>query len=368
MYDMKKNPGIHTLVSAIIFLFVLNYTFPQNQNDLKGLDIRINEYLSGLAAADQFSGSVLVAAGGKVLFSQGYNLANREHGIPNTPGTKYRLGSLSMQFTAMAVMILQEQGRLRVHDFIARYIPDCPPSWHGITIHHLLTHSSGIPGFEYFPDNLYFERLPTNVEKTIERFKYNNLLFAPGSDFSFSSSGYVLLGYIIEKVTGESYENVLKHYIFDPLGMKNTGYDHPRVILRDRAQGYTIENETLLNAIHFAMDTPFSAGALYSTVEDLFIWDHILSSTKLISENSLNAMFSKQVPVADNGYGYGWRVRRMYNRNLVDHNGVISGFQSNFYRFPNEKISIISLSNFEFSNLSRINTDLAALIFDAKLN
>lgn len=365
---MKNNTRIQRLVSLVIFLFVMNYALPQNKYYTEGLDTKIDEYLTGLAASDQFSGSVLVAVDGKVLISLGYNMANREHQIPNTPKTKYRLGSLTKQFTSMAVMILQEKGKLRVHDFIVRYIPDCPPSWHLITIHHLLTHSSGIPGFEYFPDNLYFERLPTTVDKTIERFKHNALLFAPGSDFSYSSSGYVLLGRIVEQVTGEPYEDVLKQYIFNPLGMENTGYDHPRTIIQDRAQGYSIENETLLNAIHFEMDTPFSAGALYSTVEDLFIWDQALFTTSLVSKVTLDTMFYKQIPIAGYGYGYGWRVREMYNRNLVDHNGVISGFRSNFYRFPDEKVCIISLSNFEFSNLTKINSDLAALIFNEKSN
>ena len=192
-------------------------------------------------------------------------------------------------------------------------------------------------------------------------------MFSPGAEFGYSSSGFVLLGYIIEQVTGKSYEKVINQYIFDPLEMKNSGYDHPRTILKHRAAGYSGENQRLLNAIHFEMDTPHAAGALYSTVEDLLLWDQALYTTRLLSKKTLDTIFTEHVKLGEEwGYGYGWNIGQLLNRRLVFHSGVISGFRAHLFRFPDEKIFIISLSNCEQVNLFKINESLAAILFNEK--
>lgn len=188
-------------------------------------------------------------------------------------------------------------------------------------------------------------------------------MFGPGTDWGYSSSGYVLLGYIIEQVTGKTYEEVIDQYIFEPLEMKNSGYDHPRTILKNRATGYGREKEVFLNAIHFEMDTPHAAGALYSTIEDLFLWDQALYTTRLVSQETLDIIFTQH---AQSGYGYGWFVGEFLKRNRVGHSGGISGFRTNYYRFPDEKACIIALSNFEQVNIFKINENLAAILFNEK--
>jgi CubicO group peptidase (beta-lactamase class C family) len=351
-----------TLLNTVLIFFAIhNCVFAQDKS------AKIDELMQRYHDYGQFDGAVLVAEDGKVVFKKGYGLANKEWDIPNDPDTKFRIASITKQITAMAIMILQEEGKLHVHDSICKYVPECPEAWKDITIHHLLTNTSGIPNFQNFPDNDQYERLPITVEKTVERFKYKELMFSPGTQFGYSSSGFVLLGYIIEQVTGKSYEDVINQYIFEPLEMKNSGYDHPRTVLIKRASGYAQEGNITQNAIHFEMDTPHAAGALYSTVEDLFLWDKALYTTRLIAIKTLDSIFTEYVKLGEEwGYGYGWFIGQLFNRKLALHQGSIAGFRAHLFRFPDEKAFIISLSNCEQVNLFKINEGIAAIIFDEK--
>jgi CubicO group peptidase (beta-lactamase class C family) len=349
------------LTTVSIYLLFQNHVLAQDKS------ANIDDLLQRYHNYGQFDGAVLVAEDGEVIFKKGYGYANREWDVLNEPDTKFRIGSITKQITAMAIMILQEKGKLSVYDSICKYVPDCPTVWKDITIHHLLTNTSGIENFQDFPDNLQYERLPTTVENTVARFKDKELMFRPGTEFGYSSSGYVLLGYIIEQVTGKSYEQVIKQSIFEPLQMKNSGYDHPQTILKHRAAGYAQKGQTALNAVHFEMDTPHAAGALYSTVEDLFLWDQALYTEQLVSKKSIDTIFVEHVHFGEeSGYGYGWFMRKLFNRKLFLHNGSISGFQAQLFRFPNENIFIVSLSNYELANLFTINENIAAILFNEK--
>jgi len=319
---------------------------------------QIDEYMKAAAGLGRFGGSLLVAKQGKVVISNGYGFANLEHEILNTPQTKFRIASITKQFTAMAVLILQERGLLKVQDPVCKYLTDCPEAWQQITIHHLLTMTSGIPNFENFPDNEKYERLPTTVEATIERFKGKPLEFAPGERFSYSSSGYVLLGHVIERVSGLRYEDFLRKQIFDPSGMRNSGYDHPQTVLMGRAAGFAKQGTKFVNAVHYEMDTPHAAGALYSTVEDLFLWDQALYTEKLVSKNSLESMFTP----FKGPYAYGWVVTELQGRKVITHGGTISGFRSWIIRYPEERACVILLSNFEVANLGTPAQDIASII------
>jgi len=287
--------------------------------------------------------------------------------------TKFRLGSVSKQFNAMAIMLLQQQGKLSVQDSVCKYVPACPSAWQPVTIHHLLTHTSGIPSYTEFPDNDDFERKPMTVTATIERFKNKPLEFKPGERFHYDNSGYALLGYIVELVSGKSYEEFLRENIFAPLGMVNSGYDHPQTILKHRAAGYARRRGTLVNATYMEMDTPFSGGALYSTVEDMYLWDQALDTEKLLKRQSLDAMFTASTD-AEFGwhgytrYGYGWHIMRQFNRRLVYHTGHIPGFVAYIGRYLDDRVSIIILSNREDASVRRASRDLAAMVFGQKYN
>jgi CubicO group peptidase (beta-lactamase class C family) len=300
-----------------------------------------------------FSGVVLVARDGRILFEKAYGLANREHDVPNKIDTKFRLGSVTKQFTAMAIMILVERGKLRITDPICNYVQDCPEQWKEITLKNLLTHTSGIPSFTDFPDNDRYERLPMTPLETIARFRDKPLEFNPGSQFKYSNSGYLLLGHIIEQVSGKKYEDFMRENIYDPLGMSNSGYDHPWLILKDRASGYVRKDQQWRNASLMEMDTPFAGGSMYSTVRDLLSWDQALYSNKLISGELSKEIFTPSEVIYPKGwmsrhhYGYGWFLTTWFGRKLVWHPGGIYGFCSVILRYPQDRTLVVVLENEE---------------------
>jgi CubicO group peptidase (beta-lactamase class C family) len=299
-----------------------------------------------MAVDETFSGSILIAQDGKVLLSRGYGSADRELGISNTPQTRFRLGSVTKQFTAMAILILQSQGRLTVQDPICRYIEDCPTAWEDITIHHLLTHSSGITSMV-----MYTGSFPITPIKLIALLKDLSLDFQPGEKFSYSNCGYWVLGYIIEQVSGQSYKDFIQQTIFEPLEMQDSGYeqDPPGLAVGYQNQ-YSIATPSLMSDSSFA----YSAGALYSTVEDLYRWDQALYTDQLIPRELLDQMFTPHISqypdvVGSVAYGYGWMVFDDLGRRLVGHGGAIEGFRAWIIRYPGDHISIIGMSNQEDS-------------------
>jgi len=348
---------IVTVVSTLLLLLVLNTAgFTQN------LEEKINEYIDPYLKMESFSGSILIAQKGEILLSKGYGMANYEHNIPNTPHTKFRLGSLTKQFTVMAIMQLQEKRLLNIDAPIIKYLPDYSEVGKIITIHHLLTHTSGIPNFTNFSDYQKTMMIPSSLEETISRFKDKPLEFTPGEKFSYSNSGYILLGAIIEKVSGQSYEMFLRENVFQPLKMINTGYDHHSTILKDRAAGYFLTNEGLINAAYIDMSIPHGAGVLYSTVEDLFLWNRALYTEQLVKKSSLDRIFT---PFEGN-YGYGWMIVESFNRKVAGHQGGINGFATFIAIYLDDEVCIVVLSNIENAPVGQISRDLAAIIFGEK--
>ncbi len=324
----------------------------QNQD---GAARRMDQFLS----ARDFSGVVLVARDGRVLFQKAYGFANREHSVPNKLETKFRVGSVTKSFTAMAAMILVERGKLRVTDPVCNYIDNCPKAWGRVTLQHLLTHTSGIPNFTYFPDNDKYERLPMTPLETIARFRDLPLEFVPGERFSYDDTGYFLLGYIIERASGARYEDFLRKNIYEPLGMLDSGYDHPWIILKDRASGYARKDGQTVNAMLMEMDTPFGGGSMYSTVEDLLRWDQALYTEKLASRKSLDQVFTpfqgSYVPAqpwqrglySRHRWGYGCWITKWFGHDLVWIPGFIHGFVAAILRYPEDRTVVIVLENME---------------------
>src|SRR5215467_3341635 len=225
---------------------------------------RMEEVVQSFVENKQFMGAVLVARGNDVLLDKGYGFANLEWNIPDSPKTKFRLGSITKQFTAASILLLEEREKLKVDDPVTKYIPDAPAAWDKITIFNLLTHTSGIPNFTSFPDYRDTEAAATTPEKLVARFRDKPLDFEPGTKWNYSNSGYVLLGYLIEKISGQSYADFLQENIFTPLGMKDSGYDSNFKVIAHRAAGYTRGKDGVENAGFIHMSIPFSAGSLYS--------------------------------------------------------------------------------------------------------
>ncbi len=329
----------------------------------EGRTSQIDKILTLYTERATFTGTVLVARKGEILLSKGYGWADRDNQIPNTPQTKYRIGSTTKQFTAMAILLLQDLGLLQVQDLICNYIPECPDSWQEVTLHHLLTHTSGIPDLTEFPDFKAFKGLPSTPEQTIARFKDEPLDFQPGEKWHYSNSGYVLLGYIIEQAAGQSYQVFLQQNIFDPLQMTYTGYDHNDGSL---ATGYTGRDSHWETPDYIDMTLPYAAGGLYSTVEDLYRWDQALYGEQFVPEESLKLMFTPYVKTTFTGlhYGYGWFIGQMNNHQAVSHGGGIDGFVTEIRRYIDDRVTIIILSNRQTTNIPQIADQISRAVFE----
>ena len=291
-----------TIRILVIVLFSTMVTASSRAQDTA---TKVDEYLTTKTRSQLFTGSVLVTRDGRNILRKGYGFANLEHRVLNTPETKFRLGSITKQFTAMAIMILQEQGKLSVQDTIAKHLPDAPASWQPITIHQLLTHTSGLmhswdlPGFEQT------QMVPSTPDQTLARFKDKPLLSKPGEKFHYSGLGYFILAKMIEKISGIPYGTFLRQQIFDPLKMNDTGEDRQAPILAHRASGYIRDGERLENASPIDMPLLTGGGNLYSTIDDLSKWDQALNAGLLLSKASYRMMYT---PFKEN-YAYGWFVR-----------------------------------------------------------
>ena len=339
---------------------------------------KIDALLTDYTTYGKFMGSVLVAQEGKVILKKGYGMANLEWDIPNEPNTKFKLASITKLFTAMLILQLVAENKLDLHTPISTYLPDYPKeNADRITIHHLLTHTSGTPEFDVFLNYYDIERKTLKPEQLLKLFWDQPLEFEPGSTYSYSNPGYVVLGVIIEKITGESYESVLQEKIFTPLGMTNSGYDHHYTILKNRAAGYTpsYKRGKYGNVNYVDMSIPYAAGSIYSTVEDLYLWDQALYTEKLVSKKYSDLLFGKHITANRNrSYGYGWfmgGLRMGKSKEYVStmsHGGGINGFRTNIIRIPKTKSFIVLLSNCERSELYDLKVAINGIIHGKPFN
>lgn len=325
---MKNSRLTKRLTKTILYacVFISGFQAMAQETDSIGKSGQVNKLFECTTNKPFPGGSVIVIHNGKILLDKGYGFANIEQSEPNTPLTVFRLGSITKQFTSMAILQLYDKQMLQINDYVEKYFPGTL-NGNKITIKNLLTHTSGIT-----------ESLDAE------------LAFTPGAQISYSNTGYNLLGKIIEKVSGMSYEKYLQENIFQPLGMKNTGYEHPDIKVKNCATGYKIsDNGGYTDIGESDVSGAFSAGALYSTAEDMYRWDQALNTEKLIKASTLNQAFS-QATLNDGStikYGYGWMVNQWRGLKEVGHGGDITGFNSYIARYPDEQFTVIVLSNIE---------------------
>jgi CubicO group peptidase (beta-lactamase class C family) len=324
---------------------------------------RMEQVVQSYVPDKNFMGSVLVAQDGKILLDKGYGFANLEWEIPNTPTTKYRLGSITKQFTAASILLLEERGKLKVEDPVKKYIPDAPAAWDKITIFHLLTHTSGIPSFTSFPDFESKEAQPMTPEKLVEWFRDKPLEFQPGEKWNYSNSGYILLGYLLEKISGQSYSDFVQQNIFTPLGMKDSGYDSNSAVIAHRAAGYAPGKDGPVNAGFVHMSIPFSAGALYSTTEDLLRWEQGLFGGKVLKPESL----AKMTTPFKQDYAFGLGVATRNGHKVIAHNGGIEGFNTSLAYYPDDKLVVVVLANLNGGAAEAIGGKLAEVAHGEKV-
>lgn len=307
----------------------------------------IDAVLQAAYEPDEPGAAVIAVKDEQVVFRRGYGMANLELAVPIAPATVFRLASITKQFTAVAILMLMEQGRLALHDPLTRFFPDYPTHEHTITVEHLLTHTSGIRSYTDMPEWPPLWRKDFAVQELIDFFKQQPIQFAPGERWAYNNSGYVLLGAIIEQVSGLSYAQFIQQQIFEPLGMRQSYYDQPTRIISKRAAGYQKGPDGYTNAEYLSMTQPYAAGALASTIDDLARWDAALSSDALLQTATLERAWTpyrlRDGSLTD--YGYGWRLSEWQGRRTMEHSGGIHGFATYALRMPTEGVFVAILSN-----------------------
>jgi CubicO group peptidase (beta-lactamase class C family) len=307
----------------------------------------IDQLLSGTFKPGEPGAAVIVIRNGQTLLRKGYGMADLELQVKIEPDMVFRLGSVTKQFTAVAILMLEEQGKLSVEDPITKFIPDYPTQGHTITVEHLLTHTSGIRSYTEMPEWLPQWRKDFTLNELIDFFKNQPMDFAPDEKWLYDNSGYILLGAIIERASGQSYEDFIRTKIFEPLGMKHSHYDHSEVIIPRRAKGYQRSSSGFENAPYLSMTQPYAAGSLASSVDDLALWDSALWSNKLLKPESLAKAHKPHVlkDGSGTGYGYGWGIGAYEGHRTIEHGGGIPGFATYTLSLPDDGVFAAILTN-----------------------
>ncbi|HET9065000.1 MAG TPA: serine hydrolase domain-containing protein [Gemmatimonadales bacterium] len=361
-------------VSVIVVTLLLLVTaLPAQQADAR--IARLNAYLAAAAELGHVNGSVLVAEQGKVLVDTAFGFANFELGVRNTPDTRFRVASVTKQFAALATMMLAQDGALRLDDPITKYVDSLPASWHRITIHDLLRHTSGISDYEGwfggYSTQAYsdFMSAAHASERIVQYARTLPLDFEPGTRFHYSNSAYVILGLIIERVSGMSLDAFLQQRIHEPLGMTLSAQDRSDVLIPNRAAGYQLLSGTMprayyagltaanmRNAVYQKMEPPQAEAGLITTARDLYRWDQALYTERLLPKAALDSIFTPGL----GGYGYGWFIKQGVDGITYEHSGGLPGFTCYIMRIPGTHRTIIVLNNVQ--TLGRTVTDLAAIL------
>jgi CubicO group peptidase (beta-lactamase class C family) len=322
------------------------------------LGASLDRYLDSLLSAELFHGAVLVARNGEIILAKGYGSSNYDDFTPNTAHTRFRLASVTKQFTALAIMQLAAEGKLRIEDSICGYIDQCPQHWQSITLRHLLQHTSGIPNYTDFLDYELTQMDPATPLQLVDRFRDQNLLFTPGEGYSYGNSGYVLLGVVIERVSGQSYREYLRQHIFEPLGMVDTGVAYDPEPGSPIAKGYQYY---ATNTRPIDTSTLFSAGAMYASVQDLYLWDQALYTEKLLPKPFLDQIFAP----GRSQYGFGWKITEQRGHIRASHSGEMDGCRTALLRYPNDQITVIVLSNMLYADVDAIAAYIGQIVLNS---
>lgn len=304
----------------------------------------------------------MVAHGGKPVYEKTFGKANLEVGNDLKAENVFELGSMTKQFTAVAILMLEQQGKLQVTDPLSKYMADYPGG-KAITIHHLLTHTSGIKDFTKMKTLSEIAQKEMTPKMMVDFFKNEPVDFAPGEKFEYNNSGYVLLGYLIELISGESYEGFIQKHIFEKLHMDNSRYASDRLVIVDRAYGYHKKTSGYVNRTAISFSVPFASGSLMSTTGDMLKWQNALNQNLLLNVQETKKVFStyKLNNGETFGYGYGWHIRNISKVPTREHGGSIFGFKTMAVYIPSEDIYVIAMSNCDCNSPTKVTAEIAAL-------
>lgn len=362
---LKGNVRQYRTVVGAVVVGILTAPAPAHSQQPTAVDIRgnldnVRKYLDNVAAETGFSGVVLIAREDEVIFEAAYGFAEREHRVPMRTDHRFRIGSLTKPVTASAVMVAVDRGLLSLDMYACRMLPSCPRSWQEVTVRHLLTHSSGIA--DHFGD---LRAVP--VEATMEELRRvletlppdEPLRTAPGTEYAYSNFNYVLLAALLEQSVGAPWETILRQWIFEPLGLGTMAYDDVYAVMEDRVRGYERDDTLGLRNIDYDDHGAYAAGGLLSSGGDLFRWSRGMLTGRLFSSRLVEESL---VPYRGD-YGYGWQVRRFFDRRVYNHTGGIDGFASHLAHYPDDGLTIVVLTNIENESAILRACDLAARLF-----
>lgn len=348
-------------ICSVLFISLVSIRSIQSQN----IESQIDKLISKTYIENGPGIAILIAKNGIPLYKKSFGKSNIELNSNVNTESVFQIGSLTKQFTATAILMLEEKGKLKLTDNITKYLPEYPTNGNNITVHNLLNHTSGIRGRTPISDPKLMA-IDMKAEQLIEYFKKQPLKFNSGEQFSYSNSGYILLGRIIEIITGMSYEDFIENNIFKKLKMNNSRYGNNKEIIKNRASGYQFNGKEYINATYMSLTIQYAAGSILSTVDDLLKWQNALNSNALIKQS--NFVKATNGSILKNGkkipYGYGWYKRKINNSTAITHGGATSGFMSNSIYLKDENIYIIALTNCfckKNKNLQKITYKIATL-------
>lgn len=323
---------------------------------------QFDQMLEQQFSSDIPGATVLVAKKGDIIYHKAFGMANMELDVPMETDMVFEIASITKQFTAVSILMLMEQGKLNLDDDITKFIKDYPTNGHHISIHHLLTHTSGIKSYTSMESWMPIWRKDLQPMELIDFFKNEPMDFVPGEKWQYNNSAYFILGYIIEKASGQTYEEFVEQNIFKPLGMQSSRYGSQSEIIKKRAYGYQ-KNEAYVNAEYLSLTQPYAAGSLMSTVKDLFIWNRAIRTHKLVKQESIELAFTNHA--LNNGekinYGYGWGLNEINGSPTIEHSGGIFGYSTNAIYLPNEDVFVAIYANCDCSETESVSTRMAAI-------
>lgn len=354
---MKKPIYLKYLLVTITVLSI-NFQSISYSQDL----IKIDSLLQAKYPDNGPGAAYLISKNGNVIYKKAFGLANLELNVQMKTDNVFKIGSITKQFTAISILILEEKGKLNLNDEITKYIPNYPTNGNKITIHHLLNHTSGIKDYTKVKGLNAISQKDLSPTELIDFSKNEPIDFIPGEKFKYNNSGYVILGHIIEKITGQTYGEFVEEQIFKKLEMKASQYASQRKIIKNRASGYQMSN-IYTNRMNFSLTLSYSAGSLMSTVDDLLKWQEAIKNHLLISKKTTEKAFKNYT--LNNGehtnYGYGWHIKSINNNKTFEHGGAIFGFKSMGVYFPNLDIYVIALSNCLCNSPTKITREISEL-------
>lgn len=343
-----------------IFLLVVQISFSQS------LESKIDALITSNYTPNEPGISILVAKNGVPIYQKAFGKANLELATPMTINNVFQIGSITKQFTAVAILMLEEQGKLQLNDNIQKFIPDYPTAGNTITIHHLLNHTSGIKNSTPVGKQGAISKTDMTPDELINYFKNTPLNFTPGNSFKYSNAGYIILGRIIEVVSRQSYSQFIEQQIFNKLNMSSSSYGNMKSIIKNRIPGYQMEQNTFVNADYMSLTLPYSAGSILSTVNDLLLWQNALNTNNLIKQSTFKKAITPTI--LNNGktipYGYGFRIATIADSHVIAHTGSTKGFKAIALFLPKEQIYIVALTNCNCKNINEISKKIATLAID----